>query len=88
MATIDQQFVEYIVKTLVNNPDKVIVDRQIDEKGVLLTNATDCDQTIKTNLTENFEAFLIDENHLMTKAKINPATFVLKANQIILLRQK
>lgn len=37
MATIDQQFVEYIVKTLVNNPDKVTVDRIIDEKGVLLS---------------------------------------------------
>jgi predicted RNA-binding protein YlqC (UPF0109 family) len=37
MATIDQQFVEYIVKTLVNNPDKVNVERQIDEKGVLLS---------------------------------------------------
>ena len=37
MATIDQQFVEYIVKTLVNNPDKVSVDRTIDEKGVLLS---------------------------------------------------
>jgi len=36
MATIDQQFVEYIVKTLVNNPDKVSVERTIDEKGVLL----------------------------------------------------
>ena len=36
MSTIDQQFVEYIVKTLVNNPDKVIVNRTIDEKGVLL----------------------------------------------------
>ena len=32
MATIDQQFVEYIVKTLVNNPDKVAVERKIDEK--------------------------------------------------------
>ena len=41
MATIDQQFVEYIVKTLVNNPDKVIVDRQIDEKGVLLSLSVD-----------------------------------------------
>ncbi|MBQ4517929.1 MAG: hypothetical protein II997_05020 [Clostridia bacterium] len=66
----------------------VVAATDQNEKGVLLTNATDCDQTIKTNLTENFEAFLIDENHLMTKAKINPATFVLKANQIILLRQK
>lgn len=37
MATIDQQFVEYIVKTLVNNPDKVAIDRTIDEKGVLLS---------------------------------------------------
>ena len=37
MSTIDQQFVEYIVKTLVNNPDKVKVDRIIDEKGVLLS---------------------------------------------------
>ena len=37
MATIDQQFVEYIVKTLVNNPEKVAVERKIDEKGVLLS---------------------------------------------------
>ena len=37
MATIDQQFVEYIVKTLVNSPDKVTIDRTIDEKGVLLS---------------------------------------------------
>ena len=41
MATIDQQFVEYIVKTLVNNPDKVTVDRRIDEKGVLLSLTVD-----------------------------------------------
>ncbi len=37
MATIDQQFVEYIVKTLVNNPDDVRVEREIDERGVLLS---------------------------------------------------
>ena len=37
MSTIDQQFVEYIVKSLVGSPDDVIVDRIIDEKGVLLT---------------------------------------------------
>lgn len=41
MATIDQQFVEYIVKTLVNNPEKVAVERKIDEKGVLLTLSVD-----------------------------------------------
>ena len=37
MSTIDQQFVEYIVKSLVGFPDDVFVDRIIDEKGVLLT---------------------------------------------------
>jgi uncharacterized protein len=37
MSTIDQQFVEYIVKSLVSYPDDVVVERVIDEKGVLLT---------------------------------------------------
>ena len=41
MATIDQQFVEYIVKTLVSNPDKVAIERKIDEKGVLLSLTVD-----------------------------------------------
>ena len=36
MATIDQQFIEYIVKELVSSPDDVSVERRIDEKGVLL----------------------------------------------------
>src|SRR5438270_11063752 len=36
MNSIDQQFVEFIVKSLVSNPDAVVVTRRIDEKGVLL----------------------------------------------------
>lgn len=36
MSSIDQQFIEYIVKSLVGNPDAVKVERRIDEKGVLL----------------------------------------------------
>ncbi len=36
-ASIDQQFIEYIVKSLVGHPDDVVVDRIVDEKGVLLT---------------------------------------------------
>ena len=35
-ASIDQQFVEYVVKSLVSKPDEVKVERRIDEKGVLL----------------------------------------------------
>jgi predicted RNA-binding protein YlqC (UPF0109 family) len=37
MQSIDQQFIEYIVKSLVGHPDDVVVDRIIDEKGVLLS---------------------------------------------------
>src|SRR5213080_1223159 len=35
-VSIDQQFIEYIVKSLVGNPDAVKIERTIDEKGVLL----------------------------------------------------
>lgn len=35
-SSIDQQFIEFVVKSLVNNPDAVSVERTIDEKGVLL----------------------------------------------------
>jgi len=33
----DQDFLEYIVKTLVDHPNDVIVHRDVDEMGVLLT---------------------------------------------------
>lgn len=35
-SSIDQQFIEFVVKSLVNNPDDVQIERTIDEKGVLL----------------------------------------------------
>lgn len=33
----DQQFLEYVIKALVDNPDQVKVNRTVDEMGVLLT---------------------------------------------------
>lgn len=33
----DQEFVEYVVKQIVNHPEDVKVDRKIDEMGVLIT---------------------------------------------------
>jgi uncharacterized protein len=33
----DQEFLDYVVKSLVDNPDKVKVTRDVDEMGVLLT---------------------------------------------------
>lgn len=44
MATsIDQQFVEFIVKSLVSKPDAVKIERRIDEKGVLLELSVDAE---------------------------------------------
>lgn len=40
-ASIDQQFIEYIIKSLVGKPDAVSIERRIDEKGVLLELSVD-----------------------------------------------
>ena len=34
---LDFQFLEYVVKSLVDNPDAVKIERTVDEMGVLLT---------------------------------------------------
>lgn len=47
--TTDQEFLEFIVKTLVDHPEDVKVDRQVDEMGVLLSlkvNSEDMGQII------------------------------------------
>jgi len=37
MAELDQEFLVYVVKSLVDHPDDVQVERTVDEMGVLLT---------------------------------------------------
>lgn len=37
----DKEFLEYIVKGLVDNPDKVVIERTVDEMGVLLSLTVD-----------------------------------------------
>ena len=37
MAEVDKDFLEYLVKALVDHPEDVRVDRKVDERGVLLT---------------------------------------------------
>ncbi len=37
MVEQDKQFLETVVKQIVGNPNDVVVDRTIDERGVLLT---------------------------------------------------
>lgn len=37
MKELDQDFLEFVVKALVDNPESVVVNRTVDEMGVLLT---------------------------------------------------
>lgn len=54
------------------------VDREnSDRKGVLLTNVGG-EQTITTNLSNDFIAYRIDEKHGMTRESIDPAHFVMQ----------
>lgn len=48
-SNIDQQFLEYVVKGLVDNPNDVKITRTVDEMGVLMTlevNAADMGKVI------------------------------------------
>lgn len=40
---LDQEFLEYVVKALVDKPDAVKSDRRVDEMGVLLTLKVDAE---------------------------------------------
>ena len=45
----DQEFLEYLVKSIVDHPDDVMVDRKVDEMGVLLSlkvNSQDMGQVV------------------------------------------
>ncbi len=43
----DQEFLDFVVKALVDNPDAVKTDRKVDEMGVLLTVQTHKDDVGK-----------------------------------------
>lgn len=43
----DQEFLDYVVKALVDNPSAVKTERKVDEMGVLLTVQTDKDDVGK-----------------------------------------
>lgn len=48
----DKEFLEFVVKSIVDHPDDVEVDRKVDEMGVLLTlsvNSQDMGQVIGRN---------------------------------------
>ncbi len=78
----DQEFLEYVVKSIVDHPDDVKVDRKVDEMGVLLSlkvNPQDLGQVIgRQGSTAKAIRALVKivgiKNHARVNLKIEPPT--------------
>ncbi len=71
----DQDFLEYVIKALVDNPGDVKIDRKVDEMGVLLSlkvNPEDMGQIIgKAGATARAIRNLVRIVGLKTHARVN-----------------
>ena len=58
------------------------------EEGIaaVVTNTTDRDIAIETNLNEKMEAYVIEEGRIYERSEINPQSFALNAGSIVLFK--
>ena len=74
-ATIDEEFLEYVIKALVDNPEDVKISRKVDEMGVLLSlkvNPEDMGQIIgKAGSTARAIRSLVRSVGLNNHARVN-----------------
>lgn len=72
---VDQEFVEYIVKSIVDHPEDVSTERTLDEMGVLITlkvNTEDLGKVIgKKGQTINSIRTVLRAMGMKSKARIN-----------------
>ncbi len=57
-----------------------------EKHAAMIVNISGADMEIETNLSPGMNGFLIDREHFLTKASLDAAHFVLKQNQVILLK--
>jgi len=73
--TLDQEFLEYLIKALVDHPEDVKIDRRVDEMGVLLSlkvNPEDMGQIIgKAGATARAIRNLVRIVGLKSHARVN-----------------
>lgn len=62
-----------------------VAARSGDKKAIILSNTKE-DARIISNLPEDFCAYIIDKDHFLTKAEINPKEFILKENTVVLFK--
>ena len=56
------------------------------KKAVMITNISEEDKKIVTNLGDGFEVYLIDKEHFITKTDLSSCEFVLGSNQVVLIK--
>lgn len=75
MESKDQKFLEFLVKSIVDNPEEVKVERKVDEMGVLLTlrvHPTDMAQVIgKKGMTAQAIRSLLKIVGVKNNARVN-----------------
>lgn len=52
----------------------------------MLSNCSEKDAEIKTNLSEEFDVYLIDENNFYTRSNVNLKNFTLKQNYVAVIK--
>ncbi len=52
----------------------------------MLSNCSEKDAEIKTNLSEEFDVYLIDENNFYTRSNVNLKNFTLKQNHVAVIK--
>ena len=58
-----------------------------EERAVMLANISGETREITTDLEDDFEIYLVDQDHPMTKVDFSPNSFILENNQVALLKR-
>jgi predicted RNA-binding protein YlqC (UPF0109 family) len=59
MTELDSQFLDFVIKALVDNPNDVKINRTVDEMGVLMTLSVNPADMGKVILQKQFERFSV-----------------------------
>ena len=58
------------------------LQRTTKKRGVIITNISESNRKINTNLDGNYKVYIIDEKNLMKETQHDPTSFTLKKHQI------
>ena len=58
------------------------------KKALLITNVSGKEEKVCTNLEAGFKAYLIDEDNMTSPVDVDVSSFILKENQVILLKKE